>query len=145
MYLSWRVFFQKSIFPVFILASGAVRTTPSSCRHFYAIFNLALMGIRQIKNHAKLTSYAVLPRKPKSLATLFPLCSYAPAGILTWAVMNASLISQWEPGWLGRYINVRRCERLSMVHLQLKDPYELFVKRREFLPGFGFLSHRDMT
>ena len=30
----------------------------------------------------------------------------------------------------GRYIIVRRCEELSMVLLQLKDPLELFVKRR---------------
>ena len=29
--------------------------------------------------------------------------------------------------------------------LQLKDPLKLFVKRREFLPGFRFLSCRDMT
>ena len=37
--LIWHVlkcaFFQKSIFPVFILASGAVRTTPSLCRHIF--------------------------------------------------------------------------------------------------------------
>ena len=32
-----------------------------------------------------------------------------------------------------------------MVLLQLKDPLELFMKRREFLPGSGFLSRRDMT
>ena len=32
------------------------------------------------------------------------------------------------------------CGGLSMVLLQLKDPLELFVKRREFLPGSGFLS-----
>ena len=31
-----------------------------------------------------------------------------------------------------------------MVLLQLKD-LELFVKRREFLPGVGFLSCRDIT
>ena len=34
MYLSWR-FFQKRIFPVFIMASGAVRTTPSLWRHIF--------------------------------------------------------------------------------------------------------------
>ena len=28
-------FFRKSIFPVFIFASGPVRTTPSSCRHIF--------------------------------------------------------------------------------------------------------------
>ena len=32
-----------------------------------------------------------------------------------------------------------------MVLLQLKDPLELFVKRSEFLSGFGFLSCRDMA
>ena len=33
-----------------------------------------------------------------------------------------------------------------MVLLQLKDPLmELFVKSREFLPGYRFLSRRDMT
>ena len=42
-WLIWRVlklafFFQKSIFPVFILASGAVRTTPSLCRHIFMRF-----------------------------------------------------------------------------------------------------------
>ena len=56
----------------------------------------------------------------------------------------------WSPldpqaGWPGRYINVRRCGGLSMVLLQLKDPLQLFVKRREFLPGSGFLSRRNMT
>ena len=29
--------------------------------------------------------------------------------------------------------------------LQLKDPLEPFVKRREFFPGYRFLSRRDMT
>ena len=32
-----------------------------------------------------------------------------------------------------------------MVLLQLKDTLELFVKRREFLTGSGFLSRHDMT
>ena len=32
-----------------------------------------------------------------------------------------------------------------MVPLQLKDPSELFVKNRQFPPGSGFLSRRDMT
>ena len=32
-----------------------------------------------------------------------------------------------------------------MVLLRLKDPFKLFVKRRELLPGSGFLSHSDMT
>ena len=34
---------------------------------------------------------------------------------------------------------------LSMVLLQLKDPLELFVKRREFFPGSWFLSCHAMT
>ena len=51
-----------------------------------------------------------------------------------------------QAGWPGRYINVWPCRWLSsMVLMQLKDPLELFVKRREFLPGSGFLSRRDMT
>ena len=62
MYLSWR-FFQKRIFPVFILASGAVRTTPSLCRHICMRSLIwrwwAFAKKRQIKNHAKLTSYTV--------------------------------------------------------------------------------------
>ena len=55
---------------------------------------------------------------------------------------------RWIPplaGWPGRYINLRCCRGLSMVLLQLKDALELFVKRREFLPSSGFLSHKDMT
>ena len=53
-----------------------------------------------------------------------------------------SLRTRWPP---GSYTNVQRCGELSMVPLQLKDKLELVVKRREFLPGSGFLSHRDMT
>ena len=58
------------------------------------------------------------------------------------------LVSAKSPlaGWLGRYINVRRCGRLSEVLLQLfEDPLELFVKRREFLPGSRFPSCHNMT
>ena len=40
----------------------------------------------------------------------------------------------------GFYINVRLCGGLSMVLLQLKDPLELFVKRREFLHSFYFIT-----
>ena len=47
-------------------------------------------------------------------------------------------------GWPGGYINVQRCGGLFMVLLQPKDSLELFVRRREFLPGFGFLSSRNM-
>ena len=67
-WLIWRAvklafFFQKSIFPVFILASGAVRITSSLCRHIFMRSLIwpwwAFAKKRQIKNHAKLTSYTV--------------------------------------------------------------------------------------
>ena len=35
--------------------------------------------------------------------------------------------------------------RLPMVVLQLKDPLELLLMTREFLPSSGFLSRCDMT
>ena len=47
--------------------------------------------------------------------------------------------------WPGRHINVWHCGGQYMVVLHLKDPLELFVKKREFLPGPGFLSRCDMT
>ena len=61
-------------------------------------------------------------------------------------ISNSATRSQNDPqaGGPGRYINVRRCGGLPMV-LLLKDPLELFLKIREFLPGSGFLSRRDMT
>ena len=40
-----------------------------------------------------------------------------------------------QAGWPSRYINVWHCGGVSMVLLQLKDPLELFVKRKEFLPS----------
>ena len=48
-------------------------------------------------------------------------------------------------GWPGCYINVWCCGGLSMAVLQLKDPLESFVKRRQFLPGSTFLSRCYMT
>ena len=48
-------------------------------------------------------------------------------------------------GWPGRYINVWHCGVLSTVLLQVKDPLELFGKRREFLASSGVLSCRNMT
>ena len=48
--------------------------------------------------------------------------------------------------WPGRCINVRRCEGLYIVHMQLQDPLEPFLKGRKFLPGSVFsLSNNDMT
>ena len=46
---------------------------------------------------------------------------------------------------LGRYIHVWRCGGLSTVSLQIKDPNELFMKRKEFSPGSGYRSCHDMT
>ena len=48
-------------------------------------------------------------------------------------------------GCPGCYINVGHRGALSMVLLQPKDPLELFVKRREFPSGSGFLPRRDIT
>ena len=43
-------------------------------------------------------------------------------------------------GWPRMHINVRQ---LPMV--LLKDPFALFVKRRKFLHGSGFIPRCDMT
>ena len=54
----------------------------------------------------------------------------------------------WIPkqaGWHGRYINVQRSRGLNILLLQLKDPLELFVKEREFVPGSVFLFLRNVT
>ena len=61
--------------------------------------------------------------------------------------VSLSLHGSTDPpvGWPGRYIILRHYGGLFIVPLQLKDPLELFVKRREFLPGSWFLSCRDMT
>ena len=45
--------------------------------------------------------------------------------------------------WPDCYIDVRHGGGLSVVFLRLKDAWEIFVKRREFLPVF--LSCRGMT
>ena len=57
------------------------------------------------------------------------------------------LVSAESPlaSWPGRYINVQRCKGMPMVLLQLRDPLKLFVKRKEFLPGSGFLSCCNIT
>ena len=44
-----------------------------------------------------------------------------------------------------RYSGSLAAPWVSFVLLQLKDPLELFLKRRNFPPCSGFLSHRDMT
>ena len=65
-------------------------------------------------------------------------------GSLAWVCRFESPLDP-QAGWPDRYINVWRCRGLSMVLMQLKEPLELFVKSREFPPGSGFLSRRDMT
>ena len=44
----------------------------------------------------------------------------------------------------GRYTNVWHCEVLSMVPLQLYNPFGLFTMRRKFLPVPQYLSYRNM-
>ena len=87
MYLSWRFFFQKSIFPVFNLASGAVRTTPSLCRHIFMRSLIwrwwAFAKKRQIKNHAKLTSYTVCSVRCRPF-----LCNWETPWHYAWRVWN---------------------------------------------------------
>ena len=75
---------------------------------------------------------------------------------------SSRLDLQWPSGYMmpGSQACVRRfesplawslykcaalCRAVLMVFLQLKDPLDLFIKRRKFLPSFGFLSHCDMT
>ena len=58
--------------------------------------------------------------------------------ISAWVRVSISLPDP-VTGWIGRYINVRCCGGLSMVVLQQKDLWKLFVKRSEFLPGSGSL------
>ena len=48
-------------------------------------------------------------------------------------------------GWPGHYKKVQYCGGLSVVIRQLKDPLELIVKSREYLPSSGFLSGRNLT
>ena len=48
-------------------------------------------------------------------------------------------------GWPGHFINEWCCGGLSVVPLQLKDPLELFVKRREFLLSSWFLYRCAVT
>ena len=55
------------------------------------------------------------------------------------------MLGPQKAGWPGHFINVWCSGKQSMVLLQLKDPLELIVKRRELLPGSGFQSRRDMT
>ena len=66
------------------------------------------------------------------------------AGSQAWVRRFESLLDS-QAGWPGRYMNVRRCGGLPMGLLQHKDPLELFSKSREFVPGSGFSTRRDMT
>ena len=55
------------------------------------------------------------------------------------------MISPFSQSFIKYHRNVWHCGGLSMVLLQLKDSFELFVKRREFLSDSGFLSRRYVT
>ena len=48
-------------------------------------------------------------------------------------------------GWPGRYIHDRLCGGLAVVLLQLKDPLELFEKRKKIFSGFRFPFRCDTT
>ena len=61
-----------------------------------------------------------------------------PSGYDAWLPNVSSRRFPTNVGWPCRYISVRLFEGLSMVLQQMKDPLELFVKRREFLPVSGF-------
>ena len=50
----------------------------------------------------------------------------------------------WTASSRSLSIDVQCCRGLSIVFLQLKDRLELFVKRRELVPGSGFLSHCEV-
>ena len=50
-----------------------------------------------------------------------------------------------QAGLHGCFINGRHYGGLSMVLLQLKNPLELFMNRREVLHASGFQSCRNMT
>ena len=47
--------------------------------------------------------------------------------------------------WLGRFINARRFERLSMVPLQLRDHLGIYETGKELFRVSGFLSSSDVT
>ena len=80
--------------------------------------------------------------------TFYP-CVFAEQGtefnVCTVAPFTPSLDSHSGDGEVALQGCIVNCEGLSVVPLQLKGHMGLFAKRSEFLPGSGFLSHRDMT
>ena len=63
-----------------------------------------------------------------------------------WMLSIKCTLTEYDGSTVNRYGSYKYTKRgLSIVFLQLKDPLKLFLKRREFLPGSGFLSRRDMT
>ena len=68
-------------------------------------------------------------------------------GVLVWILLNISL---WDIFWKwllfeGYYQNGQAVLGATGMNWSLKNPLELFMKRREFLAGSGFLSLCDMT
>ena len=65
-------------------------------------------------------------------------------GIRLGLVVTTPASPAWA-GWRGRYINMRHCGGLFMVLLQLKDPLEQFVRKREFILSSRFLSRCNVA
>ena len=138
-WLIWRVlklaFFLKGIFPVFILASGAVRTTPSLCRHTFMRSLIwrwwTFAKKRKIKNHAKLTSY-----------TVFAIISnwYWYITFLEWTTHEEGFTAFTLPGVLGSSLLPRDCPHgrvhwgiahrppspVAYIHTRINYPLHLF-------------------
>ena len=82
-----------------------------------------------------------MPLKTKQQPWLnSPLAPGLRRGPVVKIVRSQVRVSDGSPlvGWLGRYINVRRCGGLSIVLVKLNDPLELFMWRDGFLPVPGF-------
>ena len=98
-------------------------------------------------NHPPFDKYLLISKSLDSIdVLLFSSLNFnAPEGsflclmVMTCKFAGLSLRGFPLAGWPGCYTNVRCCGGPSMVLLQLKDHLELFVKRREFFPGSGFL------
>ena len=90
--------------------------------------------------------YAYLLYRLLALSSLY---NYSVPWPLLWSIRDPPWPSGYDAGWCLRWIPKRvsirslyTCAALCMAYrvlLQLKDPWQLFVKRKGFLPGSGFL------
>ena len=55
------------------------------------------------------------------------------------AILSLSTNGSSYVKFSGCFINVRLKEGLSMVALQVEDPFGVYEKRRDFLPGSHFI------